>query len=340
MKLLVIGNGLVGNKILQKVIRRGIKGIGTWYNTKKEAEYKQYKLDKTNKQSVFEVMKTTRPDVVVDTGAMHNVDRCEREPEESHRINVDGTENVAKACNKYGSDMLFISTDYIFDGKTDKKYTENDNPNPTSIYAKHKLEAEKIVLESVDDAIVVRPSVIYGWDVVKDNFVTWAYKELKKGHSINIVDDQYNNPTLADDLADMIISLIENKCRGVFHTAGSECLNRYEFTLEIAEVFGLDKSLVNPIKTEDLNQLAERPKKCCMDVDKITKVLRRKPLSPYEGLTIMRNQLEWKDQIVRYGGKIEKLFFILLLTNSQKFHPEEIITSMDSNIRKLREHEK
>ena len=294
MKLLVIGNGLTGSKILRKVAMKGITGIGTWYNTKKETEYKQYKLDKTDKNSVIELIKTIKPDAVVDTGAMHNVDGCEREPEKSRRINMEGTENVAKACNKYDSDMLFISTDYVFDGKSDEKYTETDNPNPTSIYAKDKLEAEKIVLETVDDAIVVRPSVIYGWDVVKDNFVTWAYKELKKGNSINIIDDQYNNPTLADDLADMIISLIENKCRGIYHTAGSECLNRYEFTLEIAEVFGLDKSLVNPIKTKDLNQLAERPMKCCMDINKITKVLKRRPLSPIEGLTEMKNQLENK----------------------------------------------
>lgn len=294
MKLLVIGNGLTGNKILQKVARKGITGIGTWFNTEKETKYKQYKLDKTEKKSVFELIKKVKPNVVVDTGAKHNVDGCEREPEKSLRINVEGSENIAKASEKYGSNMLFISTDYVFDGKSDVKYRETDVPNPTSIYAKHKLEAEKIVIETVEDAIVIRPSIIYGWDPVKDNFVTWAYKELKKGNNINIVDDQYNNPTLADELADMIISLIENKCRGIYHTAGSECLNRYEFTLEIAEVFGLDKSLVNPIKTKDLNQLAERPMKCCMDINKITKVIKRRPLSPIEGLAEMNNQLENK----------------------------------------------
>ena len=292
MKLLIIGNGLTGSKILQKVVRKGITGIGTWYSTEKETKYKQYKLDKTDKKSVFELFKKIKPNAVVDTGAMHNVDGCEREPEKSRRINVEGTENVAKACDKYDSGMLFISTDYVFDGKSDEKYTETDNPNPTSIYAKHKLEAEKIVLETIEDAIVIRPSVIYGWDPVKDNFVTWAYKELKKGNNINIIDDQYNNPTLADDLADMIVSLIEDKYIGIYHTAGSECLNRYEFTLKIAEVFGLDKSLVNPIKTKDLNQLAERPMKCCMDINKITKVLKRRPLSPIEGLAEMKNQLE------------------------------------------------
>lgn len=289
MKLVVIGTGLTGSKLVRKGLEKGFKVTGTYCTQSKELNCKQLKLDKSDKGSTFDLIEEEEPDVVVDTAAMHNVDECEKNPEISKSINVRGNRYVAEACEEFGSSLVFLSTDYVFDGKSDKPYTEVDHPNPLSVYGRHKLRAERIVLNTVRESIVVRPSVIYGWDPVKDNFVTWALKELRNGNEINIVEDQYSNPTLADDLADTLLRLIIKGEKGLFHVAGRSCLNRYQFTQKIADVFNLDKDLIKPISTEELGQVAPRPMKGCLSVKKVEKTLHKKMLTAEEGLRTMKN---------------------------------------------------
>jgi len=178
---------------------------------------------------VTNLIRKTAPDVVVHTAAFTNVDRCELDRKKAYQINVEGTRNVALGARN--SKVVYISTDYIFDGEVGM-YHENDKPNPVSYYGQTKFEGEQIVQDICDNYIIARTSVLYGWHT-RLNFVSWVIHELQKGNKINIVTDQFNSPTLVDDLAEQIIMLIERDKRGIFHTAGGERISRYEFVNDI-----------------------------------------------------------------------------------------------------------
>ena len=305
MKLLVIGgSGLLGYKVAKMASDEHETFLTYNYRSIQIEGCTALKLDKCDREAVFELLEKIKPDVVIDTAALHNVDYCETHPEEAWKVNVEGTRNVAEACKKVGAKIIFISTDYVFDG-TKGYYTEEDKPNPLSYYAKTKLEAEKIIQSLDVNYIIARPSVIYGWNPnevsgLKSssgksvNFVVWALQKLEKGEEIKAVTDQYSSPTLADNLAEALLVMASSEKQGIYHTAGKDCVNRYEFTLKIAEVFGLDKSLIKPVTSEIFKQVAKRPKKCCLDVSKAEKDFGIRFLTVEEGLKLMKNQKESK----------------------------------------------
>ena len=305
MKLLVIGgSGLLGYKVAKMASNEHETFLTYNYRSIQVEGCTALKLDKCDRKAVFELLEKIKPDVVIDTAALHNVDYCETHPEEAWKVNVEGTRNVAEACKKIGAKIIFISTDYVFDG-TKGYYTEEDTPNPLSYYAKTKLEAEKTIQSLDVNYIIARPSVIYGWNPnevsgLKSssgksvNFVVWALQKLEKGEEIKAVTDQYSSPTLADNLAEALLVMASSEKQGIYHTAGKDCVNRYEFTLKIAEVFGLDKSLIKPVTSEIFKQVAKRPKKCCLDVSKAEKDFGIRFLTVEEGLKLMKNQKESK----------------------------------------------
>jgi len=305
MKLLVIGgSGLLGYKVAKMASDEHETFLTYNYRSIQIEGCTALKLDKCDRKAVFELLERIKPDVVIDTAALHNVDYCETHPEEAWKVNVEGTRNVAEACKKVGAKIIFISTDYVFDG-TKGYYTEEDTPNPLSYYAKTKLEAEKTIQSLDVNYIIARPSVIYGWNPnevsgLKSssgksvNFVVWALQKLEKGEEIKAVTDQYSSPTLADNLAEALLVMASSEKQGIYHTAGKDCVNRYEFTLKIAEVFGLDKSLIKPVTSEIFKQVAKRPKKCCLDVSKAEKDFGIRFLTVEEGLKLMKNQKESK----------------------------------------------
>ena len=305
MKLLVIGgSGLLGYKVAKMASNEHETFLTYNYRSIQVEGCTALKLDKCDRKAVFELLEKIKPDVVIDTAALHNVDYCETHPEEAWKVNVEGTRNVAEACKKVGAKIIFISTDYVFDG-TKGYYTEEDTPNPLSYYAKTKLEAEKTIQSLDVNYIIARPSVIYGWNPnevsgLKSssgksvNFVVWALQKLEKGEEIKAVTDQYSSPTLADNLAEALLVMASSEKQGIYHTAGKDCVNRYEFTLKIAEVFGLDKSLIKPVTSEIFKQVAKRPKKCCLDVSKAEKDFGIRFLTVEEGLKLMKNQKESK----------------------------------------------
>jgi len=305
MKLLVIGgSGLLGYKVAKMASNEHETFLTYNYRSIQVEGCTALKLDKCDREAVFELLEKIKPDVVIDTAALHNVDYCETHPEEAWKVNVEGTRNVAEACKKVGAKIIFVSTDYVFDG-TKGYYTEEDTPNPLSYYAKTKLEAEKTIQSLDVNYIIARPSVIYGWNPnevsgLKSssgksvNFVVWALQKLEKGEEIKAVTDQYSSPTLADNLAEALLVMASSEKQGIYHTAGKDCVNRYEFTLKIAEVFGLDKSLIKPVTSEIFKQIAKRPKKCCLDVSKAEKDFGIRFLTVEEGLKLMKNQKESK----------------------------------------------
>lgn len=303
VKLLVIGgSGLLGYKVAELAAKE-FQTFSTYHFRPVELHgCSFFKLDKTNRSDTLTLFKKLKPEVVIDTAALHNVDYCETHRDEAWKVNVEGTRNVAEACREVGAKMIFISTDYVFDGKKGS-YTEEDAPNPLHYYAKTKLEGEHVVKETGIDYAIARPSVIYGWNPSElaglksssgksVNFVVWAINKLKRKEKINIVSDQYSSPTLADNLAEVLLVLSKSGKQGVYHTAGKTCLNRFEFAKKIAEAFDLDGDLIKPVTSDFFNQVAERPKRCCLDVTKAERELGVKFLTVEEGLEKMKEQMK------------------------------------------------
>lgn len=284
-RLLIVGSGLLGNNLAKKAINEFT--VFTTYNDHPlEIENcKSYHLDITNRVDVTTLVQELNPEYIIHTAALTNVDQCERDKRLAWNINVEGTKHVAEIAQKVSVKLIYISTDYVFDG--DKGMYKEDAPtNPVDFYGETKLEGEKVV-KGLSDYIIVRPSVLYGWNPINVNFVTWVMQELKKGKGINIVKDQLNTPTLADNLAELILELIERDETGIFHISGSERINRYDFAIKIAEIFNLNKDLIKPITSDQLNWIAKRPQDSSLDTSKISRI--RRPLNIEECLTRMRD---------------------------------------------------
>lgn len=303
MRLLVIGgSGLLGYKTAKLAVENHETFFTYHYRRTRIEDATAMKLDKCDRTATLNVVKKIKPDVVIDTAALHNVDYCETHPAEAWKVNVEGTRNILDRCRHVGAKMIFLSTDYVFNGKKGY-YSEGDPPNPLNYYAKTKLEAENSVKKSGTTYIIARPSVIFGWNPgeisgLKSssgksvNFVIWALGKLRNGQEIKIVNDQYGSPTLADNLAEVLLVMASSSEQGVYHTAGKSCINRYDFTLEIAETFDLEKSLIKPVTSNMFKQAAERPKRCCLDVSKAEETFKTRFLKAGEGLSLMKSQAE------------------------------------------------
>ena len=268
-KILVTGaSGLLGSKVIDKSEAEYV--VFPTHSTQQFSPC-SLRMNITDENEVKSVFGKVKPNVVVHTAAETNVDECETHKEHALKVNADGTKNLAEACNQIGARILYISTDYVFDGEKGF-YTEEDHPNPVNHYGLTKLKGEKYVQELCSSFAILRTSVLYGVHPQKPNFAKWIITALKEGKSIHVVEDHYNSPTLADNLAEAIVEIIGRELEGLYHTAGNERISRYEFALKIAEAFDLEASLVKPVKMDDLKGWkAKRPKDSSLCVDKVQK---------------------------------------------------------------------
>ena len=235
------------------------------------------KIDITNEKNCEKIL-NLKPDIIINTAAITNVDYCEKFEKNAFDVNVTGTKNIAKIAEKLGSKLIHISTDAVFSGNK-KFYTEEDRPNPISVYGKTKLESENII-SKVTDSIILRPSVIFGWipfEYIKTrdesrktmNFGLWVLDQLYKNNKMSIVNDQINTPTLADNLAENILKIIKKDLTGIFHLSGLSCISRLDFSKKIAKTFGYSNNLISSISSEKLKQIAPRTLESCLKCDKI-----------------------------------------------------------------------
>ena len=215
-------------------------------------------LDISVRDQVKEQIDGFQPDVIINTAAFTDVDGNEREPDKARLINKTGVEYLLAAGEQYGTRVVQLSTDYVFDG-TQGPYLENDPPAPLSVYGKTKLEAEQLLLTN-GRHLVIRANVLFGPDLDSPaSFVRWVVSSLTEGKSIRVVDDQVNNPTLTTHLAEAIRIAVDREATGLYHYGGLEFMTRYKFAQRIARWFHLSENLVEPISTAELKQLAPRP---------------------------------------------------------------------------------
>lgn len=290
-RILVIGAaGLLGQYLVEEAMAMGHGVLGTFKTTPtKRTDIITEHLDITNLIEVKEVFSRSEPDVVFLPSALTNVDYCETHPVEARQVNVEGTRSVASVCHSLGSKLVYISTDYVFDGGKMDRYSEMDQTGPLSVYARTKLDGEQVALEQ-DQNSVCRVSVLYGWNKVssKSNFVTWAIGAMRNGNEIKLFGDQFVSPTYAPHCARALIKMVDRDARGLYHTSGPDCIDRYSMGMMIAEAFNLNPSLCRKIRTEDLPLPAKRCKNSCLDVSKFEREVNIKMLPLAQGLRDMR----------------------------------------------------
>jgi dTDP-4-dehydrorhamnose reductase len=231
------------------------------------------------------------PDFIVHTAAFTNVDLSEKMREEAWRINVKGVEYISEASRVIDAHIIHISTDYIFDGKNGP-YDESAHPCPVGYYGRTKLASENALKISGTMFSILRTNVLYGTAVnSRPDFVRWVINSLSNNQQIRIVKDQINNPTFIDDLVQAISKIVEFKKTGTYNIGGKEFLSRFDFTNRIADYFNLNKNLITPIITEELNQAARRPLKSGLWTLKAETELGYKPHSITESLSVIKREL-------------------------------------------------
>lgn len=250
---LVIGaSGQVGGALLRAI---GPAGQGT---CRTQAVPGLRELDIRNAAEVGSLVSKLHPATIWLCAAMGNADWCERHPEEAYATNVVGAQNAVRAANEVRAKLVYFSTDYIFDGKSGP-YREDDLPNPICVYGRQKLLAEHCIALHARDHLIVRTTVVYGWEIQRKNFVCRLLDTLGAGHGMRVPSDQIGSPTYAPHLAEAVRELVARSAHGVYHVVGADRISRSEFAHEAARVFGLDEGLIEPVLTRELDQPAPRP---------------------------------------------------------------------------------
>ncbi|MEQ8533204.1 MAG: SDR family oxidoreductase [Imperialibacter sp.] len=296
MSILITGaNGLLGQKLVVLLKEKGEDFLATGRGASRiPLEGIRYQsMDITNAAETLKVITTEKPEVVIHTAAMTNVDQCETDKEGCWLQNVTAVENIVKACEASGAFLLHLSTDFIFDGE-DGPYSEEAKANPVSYYGDSKLAAEKAVMAGKIDWAMARTVLVYGiaFDMSRSNIILWVKKSLEDGKTINVVNDQWRTPTLAEDLAMGCYLIAKKKAKGVFNISGNDFMNPYQMAIATADYFGLDKSLINETDGSKFSQPAKRPPKTGFVLDKAKEVLGYSPHSFEEGIAVLAEQLK------------------------------------------------
>lgn len=210
-----------------------------------------------------------KPDVVIHAAAMRDVDACELKPDQAFLVNEQGTSHVAEGARRAGVVMVFVSTDYVYDGSKETPYTETDPTNPINLYGQSKLAGEQATREGTDRWLIVRTSWLYGHG--RKNFVANILKWAKTQPVLRLVKDKVGSPTYAQDLAQAIRHLIEKQAQGIYHACGEGACTWVEYGQEILKIAGIEKEIV-PIAFEELRHPAKRPSYSVLNNAKLNKI--------------------------------------------------------------------
>jgi dTDP-4-dehydrorhamnose reductase len=296
MKILVTGaNGLLGQKLTSLLDSDPhVKLIAT---TRKNLSVSLQQgtfmpLDVTDGLAVTSIIEEQEPDVIIHTAAMTQVDQCETERDSCWLNNVIAVNNLVQTCDQHEIRLIHISTDFIFDG-THGPLDETEKPNPLSYYGESKLAAELIVQTMTSPWVILRTVLVYGVtpDMSRSNIVLWVKKSLEDGKVINVVDDQWRTPTLAEDLAEGCALAAHKKATGIYNISGSEMVTPYDIAIRTARFFKLDETLIRKTDSKHFKQPAARPAKTGFIIEKAKKELGFSPHSFEEGLAIVSEQL-------------------------------------------------
>ncbi|MFH1868527.1 MAG: dTDP-4-dehydrorhamnose reductase [Candidatus Omnitrophota bacterium] len=290
MKILVTGSeGMLGSAIIRSLESREI------HTESADMRDRDNPVDIRKELSLSDFMKKVNPDAVIHTAAFTDVDGCEKDPAKAHAINVEGTKNISLACLEIKCPMLYISTDYIFDGKSESPYKEEDEAIPLNVYGNSKLEGENTVRSMLNSYLIVRTSWLFGEG--GRNFVDSIISLAESGKKLKVVDDQKGSPTYTADLGEAIAELLlkafarNRKTFSISHNTlnitNSGSCTWYEFAKEILKLKGIKQASISPCISSAIDRPAKRPKMSVLDNSRFIK-LYGKPLP------------SWQDALSRY----------------------------------------
>ena len=305
-KILITGsNGLLGQKLISLLLsHKHFELIATSIGANRcniSEGFVFESMDVTDYQNIENIFQKYKPDVVIHTAAMTNVDLCEDKKSECRKLNVEAVSNLLSAFKSLNNNGHFIhlSTDFIFDG-TKGPYSETDIPNPLSFYAQSKLDAEILVQNSGISWSIIRTVLVYGLvkDMSRSNIVLWAKESLENKKTIKVVDDQFRTPTLAEDLAQGCILAAEKSAKGIFNISGNDFMSILELVNKVAKFWKLDTSFIVPVKSNSLNQPAKRPPVTGFKIEKAISELGYIPHRFEEGLKLIDEQLSKSQKLL------------------------------------------
>ena len=275
MKIFITGvSGLLGVNLAFQ-LRRNFQISGAYLRhpvTISGCETMQ--LDLTSEQDVFQAIESARPDVVINTVALTDVEKCESDPELANLLNHGSALNAARASSNIGAKFVHISTDHLFDG-TKPWMTETDDPSPLNIYAKTKYEGELSVLEVCPDALIIRTN-FFGWGTsIRTSFSDWILRSLEEHRPLNMFSDGYFTPLLVNDLIDLIVKLVDSDATGTINLGGADRVSKYEFALELAQRFDYPTEKINPVSMDTFDFKATRPKDMSLRSSKAESILNK-----------------------------------------------------------------
>lgn len=288
MKIAITGtNGFLAAHLAVFLTRNGFEVVGCGRGANRvqfPLTFAYSTVELTDVSSIDQFFLTEKPDILIHTAAMSKPDECLYNPEACMAVNVKATEYLCAACNTYGTRIIFSSTDFIFG--EDGPHTETDTPAPLNFYGETKLMAEQHVLATVTNAVVFRPVFMYGnfWPGMRTSFIQWVATMLQANKPIKVVEDQWRTPTYVEDICNGVRLLIQQQQSGIYHLAGKDIVTPYDMAITVAEVLGLNKSLIEPVTSETFPEPVRRAKRSGLKIDKAMKELGYAPHSFVEGV--------------------------------------------------------
>ncbi|OJY79902.1 MAG: NAD(P)-dependent oxidoreductase [Sphingobacteriales bacterium 40-81] len=294
IKVVITGaNGLLGQYLIRDMAKAGFEVFATSRGAGRlpdyeEVDYTYASIDIRDKEAVQQYLLTVKPAIIIHAAAMAQPDACELNKDECRDINITATENITGVAEKLGAHLIYVSTDFVFSGDNGP-YREDDTPAPVNYYGESKLASEKIIQSSKTSWAIVRTVLVYGniLSGTRSNVVTWVKDNLEKGNHIKVVNDQVRTPTYVEDLSRGIVLIAQQNAKGIFNISGKEVFTPYEMAVQVADYFGLDKSLMEKVTADTFTQPARRPLKTGFIIDKAEKELGYKPVSFKEGIQKM-----------------------------------------------------
>ena len=278
MKYLVTGSsGLIGSQLVFDLEQSG-ETVYSCYNDTKPLHGIPVELDLLNLEEISKTFQKLQPNVVIHLAALTDVEKCESESKLAYLINSKATELIAKESKQIKCFLVYLSTDYVFDGKKGF-YDETDSPNPINQYGKTKLDGEKAVKTLCTSWSILRTSTPFGNHSKKKTFPVWIVENIKNNNKLNIIEDQFTSPTFVPNLSKMIQEVIKRKLEGVIHLSGSSRISRYDFAKMIVNKLNLDSSLLTSVKIDSMKWKAKRPSDSSFNVSKAESTLTQKPFS-------------------------------------------------------------
>lgn len=281
MRILVLGaSGLLGSRVVERALNREYFTAGTYRTSRPNFEISLYPLNIRDQEAVIRTVDDVDPDTIINCAAMTDVDRCEKYPESAFDINANAPGKLATYAGQQNIRFVQVSTDYVFSGNQDKRYSEASEPSPVQVYGESKIKGEQAVRNSPAESMILRLSFLYGrrGDTGKiEGFPAWAIDQFSCKNSVQLISDQYVTPTRAGNAADAIFEVIERDASfpDVLHVACRSCITPYEFGSMIVDKLNFDSVKIEEQSFQDIERAAERPINTCLDTSRYRSLLSR-----------------------------------------------------------------